>query len=143
MGPGSLHVAQVPVIVQLNNTAERLTHILSSLLLALSLRLQWRSGVAGLRAAISAAGYTTFEAFLAAAKAAQEAESQRLREEAARRAAELAAAAAARRAARQQPGPLAQLELICACGNKAAAACTRRCCGICCKREGGCFRHRL
>lgn len=108
-----------------------------------------RGGVAGARAAISAAGYMSMAAYQAAMTAAYNVHTARMREEAARREAEHRAAEAARRAAYQQQlqqraeQRAAQGQLMCACGNAAAAACTRRCCGICCKREGGCDRHKV
>jgi hypothetical protein len=118
---------------------------------AVSLRallLQRRSGVAGMRAAIAAAGYADIAAFKAAAAAAQIAEEQRLtREAAARYAAQRAAREAAQLAKQQERQQRRQQQqqgqLTCACGNAAAAACSRSCCGNCCKKAGGCNRHKV
>jgi hypothetical protein len=41
---------------------------------------------------------------------------------------------------RQQGQPY---QLTCGCGNPGAAACVHRCCGICCKKVGGCQRHKV
>lgn len=113
------------------------------------------TGVAGVRAALCKTGYASMEDFKAVAQATQEAGRQRRLEEQARRRAAAEAAAAARRARadqlaqrpwpyqQQQPGQARHVGLICACGNKAAAACMRRCCGFCCKGKGGCLRHKL
>ncbi|WIA14453.1 hypothetical protein OEZ85_002978 [Tetradesmus obliquus] len=113
------------------------------------------TGVAGVRAALCKTGYASMEEFKAVAQATQEAERQRRLEEQARRRAAAEAAAAARRARtdqlaqrpwpyqQQQPGQAQHVGLIRACGNKAAAACMRRCCGFCCKGKGGCLRHKL
>lgn len=107
-------------------------------------------GLAGLRAAIVAAGYKSIPELVAAGQAADAAYRQQQQQEMEAMRQRQYEAMWQREAQRIQRGQQAVAagnnhSSMCRCGNPAAKACPRGCCGNCCKRVQGdglmCARH--